>query len=262
MYYRLGSDEGVSYSYHTLQFVDFDCKKLFGAEETVPYATYEREFKLKDTKKKLKFIAELTRICKHQQIPERVEELADSLKLRGPTPAIVQRYQDLDNKITKAMKAAAKLAGKKDFGYHRSDVLINVGRKVKLWKSISSSVRSKRGYADAILRLAEILKYTLPDFSGLTHRIARQEVTKAITEKREIHKMAAEHRALWLERLAQEAADQKPGSDWQKVLKHMIAVARQKATNRRLSAIFKPEWASLDYIEIPNEVWFLSEDGE
>ena len=258
----LGSDEGVSYSDHTLQFVDFDCKKLFGAEKTVPYATYEREFKLKDTKKKLKYIAELTRIYKHQKIPERVEELADSLKLRGPTPAIVKTYQDLDNEITEAMRAAAKLTGRKDFGYHRSDVLINAGRKVRLWKSISSSVRSKRGYTDAILRLAEILEFTLPDFSELTHRIARQEVTKAITEKRQIHKMAAEHRALWLERLAQEAADQKPGSDWQKVLKHMIAVARQKETNKRLSAIFKPEWASLDYIEVPNEVWFLSEDGE
>ncbi|KAL7504073.1 hypothetical protein ACHAXN_001778 [Cyclotella atomus] len=121
----LGSNEGVSYSDHTLQYVDFDCKKLFGAESTLPYATYEIEFKLKDTKKKLKFIAELTRIYKHQRIPERVQELADSLKLQGPTPSIVQRYQELDNEITEAMKAAAKRAGEKDFGYHRSDVLIN-----------------------------------------------------------------------------------------------------------------------------------------
>jgi hypothetical protein len=90
--------------------------------------------------------------------------------------------------------------------------------------------------------LAEILEYTLPEINELTYRTARQEVTRAITEKREIHRMAAEHRALWLERLAQEAAEQKPGSDWQKVLKQMIATARQKETNKRLSAIFKPEW--------------------
>jgi hypothetical protein len=37
----LGSGDGVSLSDHTLQYVDFDCKKLFGAEATVPYATYE-----------------------------------------------------------------------------------------------------------------------------------------------------------------------------------------------------------------------------
>jgi hypothetical protein len=42
----------------------------------------------------------------------------------------------------------------------------------------------------------------------------------------------------------------------------MVAVSRQKATNKRLSAIFRPEWASLDYIEVPNEKWFLSADGE
>ncbi|KAL7504340.1 LOW QUALITY PROTEIN: hypothetical protein ACHAXN_002033 [Cyclotella atomus] len=55
----LGSGDGVSLSDHTLQFVDFDCQKLFGVTETVPYATYEREFKLMDFKKKDKFLAEL-----------------------------------------------------------------------------------------------------------------------------------------------------------------------------------------------------------
>ena len=51
----LGSGDGVSFSDHTLQFVDFDCKKLFGVTKTAPHATYEREFKLKDTKKKINF---------------------------------------------------------------------------------------------------------------------------------------------------------------------------------------------------------------
>jgi hypothetical protein len=113
---------------------------------------------------------------------------------------IVQRYQELDNEITEAMKAAAKRARWKDFGYHCSDVLVNAGWKVRLWKSISSSVRSKKGYTDAIIniRVAEILEYNLPEYSKLTIRTARKAVTEAIKEKREIHKMAAEHRALWL----------------------------------------------------------------
>jgi hypothetical protein len=42
----------------------------------------------------------------------------------------------------------------------------------------------------------------------------------------------------------------------------MIATARQKETNKRLNTIFKPEWASLDYIEVPNEIWFLSENED
>jgi hypothetical protein len=41
----LSTGDGVSLSDHTLQFVDFDCQKLFGAAETAPYATYDREFK-------------------------------------------------------------------------------------------------------------------------------------------------------------------------------------------------------------------------
>jgi hypothetical protein len=50
--------------------------------------------------------------------------------------------------------------------------------------------------------------------------------------------MAAEHRALWLDRMAQEAATLKPGSDWEKILKQMISASKQKATNKRLNSIF------------------------
>ena len=40
----------------------------------------------------------------------------------------------------------------------------------------------------------------------------------------------------------------------------MVTAARCKTMNKRLSAIFRPEWSTLDFIEIPNEKWFLSED--
>jgi hypothetical protein len=258
----LGTGDGVSLSDHTLQFVDFDCQKLFGAIETAPYATYDRQFKLKDTKKKERFLGKLDEIYKHQNIEQRVHDLAAALRMRGPTVANVKTYQKLDNDITRAMKAAANYAGKKDFGYHRSDVLIDAGRKVRLTKSIASCVRNKMGYSMKVIELANLLDFDLPPFHELTFRKSRRMVTAAINEKKEIHKTAAEHRARWLERLAQEAATSKPGSEWEKVLKQMITVSRQKATNKRLNAIFRPEWASLDYIEIPNEKWFLTSDGD
>ncbi|KAL7502247.1 hypothetical protein ACHAXN_001311, partial [Cyclotella atomus] len=116
----LRSGDGVSLSDHTLQFVDLDCQKLFGVTE----------FKLKDVKKKDKFLQELHRIYEHQNIKMRVEELAEALKARGPTPALIQIYQTLDDDITRAMRAAAKRSGRKDFGYQRSDVLIMAGRRV------------------------------------------------------------------------------------------------------------------------------------
>jgi len=257
----LGSGDGVSFSDHTLQFVDLDCKRLFGAAKTAPYATYEREYKLKDTKKKEQFLEKLHSIYEHQSIKQRVHDLADALRQRGPTPALVQTYQILDNDITRAMRSAANYAGRKDFGYHRSDTLVNAGRTVRLTKTIASCVRNKMGYSTKVIDLAESLEFELPPFEELTFRLARKMVTRAINEKKEIQRMAAEHRALWLERLAQEAAATKPGSDWEKVLKQMITASRQKATNKRLNAIFRPEWASLDYIEVPNEVWFMSRDG-
>ena len=44
----LGSHDGVSFTDHTMQFIDFDCEKLFNTTSTVPMAWYEREFHLKD----------------------------------------------------------------------------------------------------------------------------------------------------------------------------------------------------------------------
>eukprot|EP00956_Cyclotella_meneghiniana_P042621 scaffold248723_cov109-Cyclotella_meneghiniana.AAC.1 len=184
------------------------------------------------------------------------------LKDRGPTPANIQTYQTLDDDIIRGMRAAAKLAGRKDFGYQRSDVLVHAGRKVRLMKTIASCVRNKMGYTEKVKELAEQLSVDLPEFNKLTYWWTRKMVTEAVQAKKEIQWMAAEHRAAWLERLAQEAAALKPGSDWEKVLKQMITVSRQKATNKRLNGIFRPEWSSLDYIEIPNETWFLSKDGE
>jgi hypothetical protein len=92
----LGSHDGVSLSDHTLQFIDFDCNKLFNTTSAVPMARYEREFHLKDIRRKDKFIEKLTEIYKHQNLPMRVELLAKDLQLLGPTPELIQHYQVLD----------------------------------------------------------------------------------------------------------------------------------------------------------------------
>ena len=191
-----------------------------------------------------------------------MDELAEALRARGPTPALIQTYQTLDDDITRAMRAAAKLAGRKDFGYQRSDILVNAGRRVRMMKTIASCVRNKMGYSDKVRRLAELLEFDLPDYDGLTYWRTRKMVTEAVVAKRDVQRMAAEHRAQWLDRMAQEAATLKPGSDWEKILKQMISASKQKVTNKRLNSIFRPEWSSLDYIEVPNEAWFLSSDGE
>lgn len=40
----------------------------------------------------------------HQNIKERVDELAEALQARGPTPANTQIYQTLDDDITRAKR--------------------------------------------------------------------------------------------------------------------------------------------------------------
>jgi hypothetical protein len=108
-----------------------------------------------------------------------VDELAQA---QGPTPANIQTYQDLDDDIiTRAMRAAAKLAGRKDFGYQRSDVLVTAGRKVRLMKTIASCVRNKMGYSDKARRLAELLNFDLPDYNGLTYWRSRKMVTAMLS---------------------------------------------------------------------------------
>lgn len=210
----LAIHDGVCFSDHTLQFIDFDCKKLFNTDDITPYATYDREFKLKDTKKKEKFIAELWNIYKHQKIPERVTKLSKDFETNGPSADLVEKYQKIDYEITRAIKAAAKKSGRRDYGYQRSDRLVDAGRNVRLHKSIASCIRNKlQDYSEHIITLAEELGYDLQPFQSLTLKKARQNVTAAIKQKREIQKAASEHRILWLERMAQEAAAQTPGSD-------------------------------------------------
>jgi hypothetical protein len=92
-------------------------------------------------------------------------------------------------------------------------------------------------------------------------KAARRGVTQATAEKRAIVKQAAEHRLKWLERMAQDVAEKQPNCKWETVLKQMVSAAKQQVQNKKLSAILKPDWSSLDYIEVPNEKWFLSKDG-
>jgi hypothetical protein len=83
----------------------------------------------------------------------------------------------------------------------------------------------------------------------------------AAKAKKDANKLAAEHRVKWLERMAQEAASTSPGTQWESILNRMIISAKQQAQNKKLSAILRPDWSSLDFIEVPNERWFLAEDG-
>jgi hypothetical protein len=164
-----------------------------------------------------------------------VNKLSKDFEENGPNAKLLEKYQKIDYEITRAIKTAAKKSGRRDYGYQRSDRLVEAGRNVRLHKSIASCIRNKlQEYSDQIITLEDELGYELQPYQSLTLKKARQNVTAAIKQKREIQKVASEHRVLWLERMAQEVAAQSPGSDWEKILKKMISRSRSKAQNKRL----------------------------
>ena len=179
-------------------------KDLILDKVTSNYATYEREFRLKELEKKEDFTNDLEQICDHQKIPDRLEKLNSEMMQQGPTPELVEKYQKLDYEFVCAIRAAGNKVCRKDFGYQSSDELIKAGRLVRLHRSILSCHLNNIGfYPPAVVYLAEELEYDLPFYDYVTISQARKNITGAIKAKREIHKEDGEYRAKSLERRAE-----------------------------------------------------------
>ena len=258
----LALHDGISSSDHTMQFVDFDEQLLFGDDSFTPTPGTIREFRLYDIRRKQHFQDKLEEIYKHQRIPERVNELADRYEdLQILTPEDIMEYQKLDREIESAIKAAASASGRKDFGYQRSGPLCAAGANVRLHKCILSCVRLNIPYTDKVIELAEHLNYKLRPREEITYKEARIKSNEAWRAKRQVEINDDEIRANWLSELAEEKAKENDG-DAEKILKQMVKAARARGVFKRLRSILKPEWSQLDYIEVPNEKWFLTADKE
>ena len=81
-------------------------------------------------------------------------------------------------------------------------------------------------------------------------------------KKRDIQKADSDKRAQWLEKLAIEATIHDPNKEWQQILDQMIAAAKQKGVQRKLTSIFKPERSSLSDIEIPTDQWYYDSKSD
>lgn len=257
----LQQDEGVL-SDHTLQWVDFDPKLLFRNTALVPMTVGERQFTLTNAKKKHLFQEKLQEIHAHQKIPERVTTLARDFAHASEGGfsdqefiTLVDRYQCLDREIQDSIISAANSTGRKDFGYQRSPQLVATARAVVMWKSLASSKRRTVGITDRARQLSEELSLDISDFPVWKTKDIEERLRIAYMHKREAQKNDGELRAKWLEELAQEAALDKPDKEWQDVLKEMIAAARQRSLQRKLTSIMKPPRSGLDYIEVPIDPW-------
>jgi hypothetical protein len=139
---------------------------------------------------------------------------------------------------------------------------VKAGQEIILHKAISSCVHRNKAYSTKVIDLAERLKYELMPIEKMTRKLARAQVTKAVIHKRGVKKTDGEHRMQWLEELATARAELKDGGDPQRELQKMISSTKQRIIQSRLTAIFKPDWSTLGYIEYPNEKWYITEKGD
>jgi hypothetical protein len=152
----LGMHEGL-FSDHTLQFVDFDQRRLFPNEAHTPLIRQERQFTLKNAIKKNAFLRKLCEIHSHQRIGDRVVALAQAFLDEGKTEDLVQRYNRLHYEIRCSMLAAANNQARKKFGYQWSPALVKAGMMTHLWRSITSSKRRQTQVTASARQLTNLL---------------------------------------------------------------------------------------------------------
>eukprot|EP00956_Cyclotella_meneghiniana_P008351 scaffold11188_cov43-Cyclotella_meneghiniana.AAC.2 len=248
--------DGVSPSDHTMQYIDVDERVLFGDDSFCPIQGYQREFRLYDVKRKEKYKEKLKEIYEHQKIKERVEDLAKRFEEKQWTHAEYDAFNRLDKEMMDAIRAAASRAGRINFGYQRSKDLCVAGAAIRLHKAILSCVRNHRDFSEKMEALAQTLGIKLPDREKITLKQALANVCEAWKAKRLIEIDDGERRAAWLEDIMTQRALE-VGGDPAKMIKCMINAAKRKGMFKRLRAILKSAWSSLDYIEVPVEKWLL-----
>eukprot|EP00956_Cyclotella_meneghiniana_P031596 scaffold83413_cov52-Cyclotella_meneghiniana.AAC.2 len=252
--------DGLKASDHTMQYLDLDEKLLFRDDSFTLMPGYHREFKLYDTKRKTKFQEYLQESYERQRIAERVEEIA--LKMEGKLSADgddIDAYNKLDEEIVELIRSAAAKVGRVDFGYQLSPDLCITGKRIRMHKSIMSFIRNSIQYTEKLKSLAEELEYDLPEQESITMKQVLTNILEAWKEKRVIEKEDGEGRAKWLEEICRDIA-RESGADVDRVYKNMIQCALSKGVFKRLKEILKR--SALDYIEVPNEIWYLDKNGD
>ena len=143
------------------------------------------------------------------------------------------------------------MVAKKHFGYQRSRALTKAGQTLHLWKAVLSSKRNGRKMGEHHKKQAKKIQLQISDISGLTKRQAQLKVPKARRQLWEVQKNATAKRIEWLESNAQDIARAAGEIDWEKKMKQMARIARERGVNRKMNSAVKGPRSGLDRIEIP-----------
>ena len=252
----LANHEGVI-SDHTLQFVDFHNKKLFGKNSPTIVPSQQREFLFDNSVKREQFVEDIKRMHTHQSIEKRVTDLNDKFLAEGASTILIEEYNKIDYEITCTIKAAAKNVSRKNFGYQRSQMLTDAGSVYMMWKAAYSCKCRKVPLTNRTMDLAHLTGTSLNYVMKRSIHDTQQEIRLARQHLKEVQRADASNRSQWLEEKAREKAIL-DSTDTEKVLKKMIRNAHFKSLQRKLTNIAKGSQSSLDHVEVPTHDWYHS----
>jgi hypothetical protein len=117
------------------------------------------------------------------------------------------------------MLAAANTQARKKFGYHWSPALVKAGMMTCLWRSITSSKRRQTQVTASARQLANLLDMPIQVVDDLSAAACHSNLHAAVRRLWQVQRDDVAERLQWLENLAQEAAVDWPGEDWQLILR-------------------------------------------
>jgi hypothetical protein len=202
-------------------YVDFDEKLLFKGLINRPTDLFARELLLEQIDKKLRFTTLARTYFIQHKIAERVFQLAAWFAEHGATALNMQHYRKLDDEIIELTIAAAKKAGRKNFGYMRSEDLTTAGQMLILLKCLMNCKLRNQQITEGCKQSTERLDFNLDFYSESTFQQLRKRVHKQRKELWTIQKECKDRRIQWLEKLAEDRTRAEGDGDWQKKMNDM-----------------------------------------
>ncbi|NCG03282.1 MAG: hypothetical protein GWP22_07470, partial [Actinomycetales bacterium] len=250
--------EGAASSDHVLGWVDFDENTLFQGVINRPVALHSREFLIEQDDKAQKFLMDLIPKVEEVGLADRVFTMARHFTRTGRCTRNVALYQRLYREFLDRAKGSASTVGRKNSRYMRSDPPTQRGRLHLLYSHILDCKRRRAPPSASMVQRASADGIDLDYAMSRSYKEIRQEVAVRRRELWECQKDAESERDEWLQERAKDRAKALEDPNWEAKMRIMIRTARERASNRKLTAITKGLRRGLDGIQVPTHDWFYS----
>ncbi|KAL7552549.1 hypothetical protein ACHAWF_016169 [Thalassiosira exigua] len=253
----MGIHEGP-YSDHVMAYIDFVEELLFKGLIHRPVSVHSREFLFAQSDKVKDFLETLIPELHSHKVRAKAGELITIFASDGLTGANESRYHKVASELHRIIMAAVAKVGKKKYGYMRSPDLGLQGKIVTTLKQFLDCKERRCPPTDALYSKAEQMGMDIEHIEATPVKDLRREVCRQRKELWEIQKQAEDKRYQWLEEVAKDRARAEGDPDWEKKLKDMGRVAKERAMHRKVTAITKGRKGVLDRVQVPTHDWYYS----